>query len=165
MPQISDDTSTREANSKPGTVAASELYAKFQEATELPEVGKRATNIPKFLSNLTIGLLMDGHSQVDSGRYARWMTSLAKRFAGNRHHGRSRFTLMEVLCDEPTDCEERCSWKRLHREMLKQQLATNRSELILQNVVIHRENKLDYLYYCKIYEWRLSDQALLNHIK
>ena len=108
-------TNTREATKLKGVVSAKELYERFPEAPALPEVKRRATNIPKFLFNLTINLLLDGHRQVDSGRYARWMTSLSKRFGNNRQQARSRFTLMEIFCDELNDCEERRSWKRLHR--------------------------------------------------
>lgn len=93
-PQIFYGTSTEEVKKERRVIPAKDLYNKFPEAPELPQVNRRATNIPKFLFNLAVSLLLASPSPIESGRYTRWMTSLSKRFVNNRHQARSRFTLM-----------------------------------------------------------------------
>jgi hypothetical protein len=85
-------------------VSAKVLYDQFPETDE-SETFKRANNIPKFLFNLTMNILMVEGGVVNSGRHHRWITSMTKRFLLNRQTTRSRYALMELLCDDRTEAE------------------------------------------------------------
>lgn len=52
------------------------------------------------------------------------------------------------------------AWSALHRSVLQLLLAEDKSKNIFGNLMIPERNKMTYLMYCKIYEWRLNEGNL-----
>jgi len=51
---------------------------------------------------------------------------------------------------------------RVRRSILQKRLCCNRLELILDNKMIPKHNKEHYLYFSKVYEWRLNHPDLVG---
>lgn len=151
-------------------LSALDLADKFR-GCGLVEKRKKCTNIPKFIFKIALNL----KEQEEIGtRYRRWLISLRRKYNvdqkrdGDRHaqscSKASRFSLLELLQGSPYDSAERRAWKQQHRELLQLELASRRYELILDNSSIPPFNKVHYLYCCRVFEWRLNNPLLLEHL-
>lgn len=147
-------------------ISAQELLSRFEQMPLMKE--KKCTNIPKFIFNLLLEVITSVEAFVENGRHIRWVSSIKRKYftkdAQGRNQSRSRFSLMELLQNEVNDSSERRLWKSKHRECLQHKLATERFRNILTNCSIPDFNKMHYLYYCKLYEWRLNNPFLLGHL-
>lgn len=94
----------------------------------------------------------------DSGRYSRFMDALEKSL--KQQQPVSRLSLLPLLKDDTKEGPERRKFKAKHRELLQHELIATRLERVLANSNI-AENKAHYLYFLRMYEWRLNDQRLL----
>jgi hypothetical protein len=145
-------------------VSAVFLRSQFIPLDFTSEQKKKTTNIPKYIQNLLIDVIQDVVIAQFGFKYNRWVDSIIKKFNKNQKQ-KNTFSLAELLCAIETDSVERKLWKDVHRQELARILACNRLENILNNELIPCNNKMHYLYYSKLYEWRLSNQIHLMHLK
>lgn len=147
-------------------VPSREMLARFLPQAPPDRLLKKPTNLPKFVFKLG---MEEGRREFGSYKGQRWMDSLGKRYpmADNEQGTRraSRFALLDLLqLREGRDNEERAACKKKLRELLQRRLCQGRVDLVLANESIPSFNKVHYLYWCRVYEWRLNNQWLLNHL-
>lgn len=73
----------------------------------------------------------------------------------------TRFHLNDLFGSPPDD-RRRLRRSAIRRAILQKRLVGNRLPLILENRMIPQKNKDHYLYFSKVYEWRLNSVELVS---
>lgn len=118
---------------------------------------KKATNAPKFLyKTFYDGIENELAGDHDGDSHLEWLRRYHE--SHNSQKTKTRFELIDLFGEAKSDKKERRS--RIRRTILQRKLANQKVELIMNNNMIPPNNKLHYMYFTKIYEWRLNLASL-----
>ena len=136
---------------------ADALQSTFEPLNEKVE---KATNAGKFLYN-TFFTNIDNELPVDAefSVHANWIHGYYRRHENDKSI--TRFHLQDLFGSLPDD-RRMIRRSLVRRNILQRKLCHDRLELILQNRMIPAKNKEHYLYFSKVYEWRLNSSELVS---